>query len=433
MAQRRGAARSKVGRRTRFTARGWAFLAVAAVLVVCAYRLGRTELLFIGAFIAAILLLSFLLVGLQRLRLNVRRTFSPTAVTAGMANTVTLEISNLSQRAMPATSWSDRCGWSPNSSAEGRIEALRGRVQRYREPRSSARLSYQLRPPRRGVFEVGPFTVTIIDPFGLARGTQIAHQAESVTVVPEVLALPDSGLAIAEADGSARLVQHRAIGGDHDISTRAYRTGDALRRVHWRASAHHGDLMVRQEEQRSHSEASILLDTRRAGYRDFEFLRTAEEPESEAFEWAVGFTAALVLHLQHNGFRVQMHESGPTQLTSVDHSAQFLESLAIAKLSTDAPQRPSAMLAGAGQRKGRAPGSIFAVLSDADDDTTDALIAARSGFDLAIAFFVMPVQHRAHEALERSGWTCVTVRPGDSAESAWLAVMSRPGARFGSS
>jgi len=79
--------------------------------------------------------------------------------------------------------------------------------------------------------------------------------------------------------------------------------------VHWRASAHHGDLMVRQEEQRSHSEASILLDTRRSGYRDANSLHPLAAAESDRFEWAVGFAASLVVHLQHSGFLVHMHES----------------------------------------------------------------------------------------------------------------------------
>lgn len=423
---------NRVSRHARLTARGWAFLIGAAVLMVCAYSLGRPSLLLVAAFVAAVPLLSIVLVRFQRLRIDVRRSMSPLVVTAGRPTTVTLEISNLSPRPMAATLWRDECGWAPSLSASGRLGPLRGGSLRHREPRASARLRYELVPPRRGVYEIGPFSVTLVDPFGLARGTQVAYHAQPVTVVPEVQLLPDSGLAIAEAEGSARLVQHRAVGGEHDITTRAYRTGDALRRVHWRASAHHGDLMVRQEEQRSHSEASVLLDTRQDGYRDVHLLRTADEPESDAFEWAIGFTASLVLHLQHDGFLVHMNETGPRQLSSVEHPTEFLESMATLSLSTGRSAPDLATLSGDG-RSGKARGSMFVVLSDPSDGLVDSLAAHRGAFELAVAFIVLPLHDRVSEPLRLAGWTCVSVEPGGTAQSAWLSVMTGRGGHFGDS
>ena len=239
--------RDPTARRTRLSSRGWAFLTTGAVLVVLAYSLRRPELLFIGCFVVAIPLLALALISVQRPKLDVRRSFTPLVVTVGRASTVRLQVNNLAPRAFPASTWTDAIGWLQKTGATGRLGPLRSGLFGHREPLSSARLSYELTPPRRGQFEIGPFTITMTDPFGLANGTQVAGHAQTVVVVPQVQALPESGLAIAEAEGSARLVQHRAVGGDHDVTTRAYRTGDALRRVHWRASAHHGDLMVRQE------------------------------------------------------------------------------------------------------------------------------------------------------------------------------------------
>lgn len=423
-------AEARVGkqpRRTRLTTRGWAFLSVAALLILLAYVLRRPELLFIGCFVAAVPLLALFLIGLQRPKLDVRRTFTPLVLTAGHPVWVRLQVNNLAPRPFPAATWTDAVGWLPGHGAAGRLGPLRSGLFRHREPLSSARLTYELTPPRRGQFEVGPFTTTMTDPFGLANGTQLAGHAQAITVVPEVQALPDSGLAIAEAEGSARLVQHRAVGGDHDITTRAYRTGDALRRVHWRASAHHGDLMVRQEEQRSHSEASILLDTRKSGYRDVDAIFPSSDAESERFEWAVEFTASLVVHLQHSGFLVHMHESAEPQLSSVENTTLFLESLATVALST-APARMDSILAG-GAAAGRTPGSMFAIISDADPELMEVLAARRSTYELAVAFLIMPDDASVSLPLSTAGWTCVIVRPGDSAEDAWLAVVDREGGR----
>lgn len=430
MVSARGRIRPAAARRTRFTARGWVFLVAAALLVFFAYLLRRPELLFIGAFVAAVVLLAFALISFQRPKLDVRRTFSPLVITAGRVVTVSLAIHNLSAHPLAATNWRDECGWAPQNGVVGSLGALRSGVLRNREPRASARVSYDLVPPRRGIFEIGPFSITLTDPFGLAAGTQLAHRAQSVTVVPEVTMLPETGLAIAEADGSSRLVQHRVVGGDHDITTRAYRTGDALRRVHWRASAHHGDLMVRQEEQRSHSEASILLDTRVSGYADLHTKHLADHAESEAFEWAVGFTASLVQHLQHSGFVVHMYETAASQLASVEQATVFLESLATVSLSAES-EPISTVLAVSAQGSGRTPGSMFAILSDADDELVHSLAAGRSAFEMAIAFVIMPSDDRVYEPLRSAGWICVTVRAGDSAESAWLSVVDRAGERHG--
>lgn len=418
---------SKRFRRTFLTRRGWAFLAVAGLLVVLAYAMRRPELLFIGCFVAAVPLLSLVLIGLQRPKLDVRRTFTPLLLTSGRATAVRLQVSNLAPRPFPVSRWTDAVGWIPKNPAAGQLGPLRSGLFRHREPLSATRVGYDLTPPRRGRFEVGPFTVTMTDPFGLACGTQRAGHAQTVTVVPQVQSLPESGLTIAEAEGSARLVQHRAVGSDHDVTTRAYRTGDALRRVHWRASAHHGDLMVRQEEQRSHSEASVLLDTRRAGYRDAESGHPLTAAESDRFEWAVEFTASLVVHLQHSGFLVHMHETAEQQLSAVENTTHFLESLATVELSAAA--LPMDVALANSSESGRIPGSMFAIVSDADAELVDLLAARRSSYELAVAFLVMPDDDSIAVTLSRAGWTCVTVQPGDSAEGVWLAVVDRDGVR----
>lgn len=414
-------------RRTFLTSRGWAFLAVAGSLVVLAYALRRPELLFVGCFVAAVPLLSLLLIGMQRPKLDVRRSFAPLLLTSGRPTSVRLQVSNLAPRPFPVAGWTDAVGWLPKHPASGQLGPLRSGLFRHREPLSATRVGYDLTPPRRGRFEVGPFTVTMTDPFGLACGTQRAGHAQTVTVVPQVQPLPESGLTIAEAEGSARLVQHRAVGSDHDVTTRAYRTGDALRRVHWRASAHHGDLMVRQEEQRSHSEASVLLDTRRGGYRDVEPGHPLTAAESERFEWAVEFTASLVVHLQHSGFLVHMHETAEQQLSAVENTTQFLESLATVELSAAA--LPMDVALANSSESGRIPGSMFAVVSDADAELVDLLAARRSSYELAVAFLVMPDDDSIAATLSNAGWTCVSAHTADSAEDAWLAVVDRDGAR----
>ena len=179
--------------------------------------------------------------------------------------------------------------------------------------------------------------------------------------------------------------------------------------------------MVRSEEQRSHAQATIVLDTRTRGYHDAG-PATHDQPESDSFEWAVAFTASLALHLHRTGFTVDVIETGYRQLAAPEQQEEFLESLAAVTL-VDAPRsRRSLALAPAA---GRSRGSIFAVVADAERETVQSLIAQRSQFDTALAFVVNPRNDRILEQLHDAGWTCTPVSLNDDLTAVWRAGAER--------
>ena len=79
-----------------------------------------------------------------------------------------------------------------------------------------------------------------------------------------------------------------------------YRDGDELRRVHWRSTARHGELMVRREEQRWRNRAVLLLDTRARAHSgtgagsSFEFAVSADRRPSACTWPAAGLDGQLV-------------------------------------------------------------------------------------------------------------------------------------------
>ncbi len=81
-----------------------------------------------------------------------------------------------------------------------------------------------------------------------------------------MVALPPAGLGGDWAGGGETAGRAAAAGSD-DASTREYRHGDDLRKVHWRSTARVGELMVRREEQPHQSRATLLLDTRSRAHR----------------------------------------------------------------------------------------------------------------------------------------------------------------------
>ncbi len=424
------ASRTRARRRvTRLTRRGWVLLVTGIVAILSSYWLGRRELLYLGSFLTLLPLVAFGFVRLRRMRLSVQRSFSPTVVSAGHPAIVEVRVGNLSSSRSAEANWRDSWPWHPYATEPARLPALQPTGPRFADRGSSAQFRYSVTPPTRGVYAVGPMLVDFGDPFGLAEGALVAGRREALTVTPAIATLAEGVVSITADEGQTRMMQRRALGGEDDLTTREYRRGDPLRRVHWRASAHTGQLMVRQEEQRSHAEARILLDTRLSNYRDVAPPDGSEAVLSESFEWAVRFTASLAAHLARQGFLVQVIETAPAQLASLEHPDQFLESLASVVLSAEAPQELS-LLRGV-QRPDRSQGSVFAIVADVDPATVDRLAAQHHSFDHAVAFLVAPRQLALARTLTAAGWLCVTVQVDDSMESAWLALgaMQAPGAR----
>jgi uncharacterized protein (DUF58 family) len=418
------------------TGRGLAVGIVGAVAFILAYVFGRTELLLIGCLAMLLVVAAWLFVWLRRVRMTVTRAFSPQTPVSGHATAGAIELRNLSRYGSAEARWRETLPWRPFSTPLVQLPSLPAVGSTWEE--SVVTLHYEIVPPRRGLFDVGPFIIELSDPFGLARGQVSLGSTQRIAVIPDVEKLPLSGITAVADEGSARAQRFRALGGDDDVTTRNYRPGDALRRVHWRASAHRGELMVREEEQRSHAEARVVLDTTRAGYADFLLVPGPQEPQSERFEWALRVAVTLALHLEQRGFLVQLVETGPRQLTHPDRSDQFLESVASATLCPY--PAPRAQAAHQDSRPFQSLGVVFAVVADADGETIETLTTQRRGFEVAVALIVPDsparVDHpgvadrsedtaRFHEVAERLsavGWRCVAAPPAESVEPLWSTI-----------
>jgi len=427
------------------TRRGWSFLVASAIAFIVAYAGGRQELLFVGVLLAALPTLAVAVVTAKRPRLAVARTFSPHIIAAGSSVDVSLAVRNLALSRSLRGRWRDVLPWFPGVTAQSTLPALLARGARFASRGNSATVGYDLRPPRRGIFSVGPFEVTIGDAFGLAQCEHVTGEPQQIIVTPEVVALAETGLSIPAGDGESRLVQRRATGDDDDSMTREYRAGDAMRRVHWRASARHGDLMVRQEEQRSFPEARIIVDTQRSGYRDVSG-DPDDESESAAFEWVVRMLASVAVHLRRVGFLVTIDETGPAQLDAVGRGRrrtwgdeEFLSSLSsVGLVSSERPPQ---------QSERHSAGPVIAVVSSPDAQTLEWLVGQRRAGELAVAFMVhgmtsidainrslgipLPASMTA-EHLADAGWLVVPVRADDDHAAAWEAVVVETGRSRGS-
>jgi uncharacterized protein (DUF58 family) len=197
--------------------------------------------------------------------------------------------------------------------------------------------------------------------------------------------------------------------------TREYRRGDALRRVHWRASARHGELMVRQEEQRSYPVARVLVDTLRAGYADAAHERVPVST-SDSFEWVVSMAASLGVHLVEAGYGLQVVETGARQLEPVVSSTGLLAGLAAIALLE--PRRTAGPQA-------HGSGPIFAIVATPSAETVEWMLRHRKPDDRAAVLLVGSPAAVA-EQFSRAGWQCQAVAPlDDDPTTAWAHLLAQ--------
>lgn len=410
--------------RLRPSTRGIGTALVGILAFSYAYSAGRREALVVAAVAFLLVGTGLLITRFRRPRFEVVRLFSPPVVSAGAPVQVSLRIRNLAAGSSPHLVWNDAIPWQEEASPN-ELPSIGGSATHPRVVTAN----YELHPPRRGLYEIGPLVIEHEDPFGMARSTLALGEADRLVVVPAIVDLPTGGPNLADGEGSARLVQRRVTGNDDDLTTREYRSGDALRRVHWRASARRGQLMVRQEEHRSHPDARIVLDTRLAGYPDA-VIDDADawhpNSSSDAFEWGVRMLASLGVHLDGSGFSVAVAETAKPQLDQLgerwDGSRRegFLTSLAGVALVDSGVER----LRHSGIVD--SPGPIFAVLGDPEELTLDWLIRHRRAGDVGVAFLVEP-RSAAVRRLSEAGWLCVSVRAGDDPAAAWKAASTEAG------
>jgi uncharacterized protein (DUF58 family) len=236
------------------TREGWLLGGGVLALVVVGRLLGVEELFGLAACGAVLLLAAVIWVARARFRLEVGRTITPARVHAGNPSRVQLAIRNAGANRTPVLKFFD-----PVSRTRG-AEILLAPLS----PLANTRAAYHLPTDRRGVVRLGPLTVEVSDPFGLARTSAVAAGRAEVTVYPKV----DTIVPLPQTMGHDPLAgsEHpTALGraGEDFYALRPYVLGDELRRVHWPTTARLDELMVRQDELPWQGRVTVLLDVRR--------------------------------------------------------------------------------------------------------------------------------------------------------------------------
>jgi uncharacterized protein (DUF58 family) len=394
------------------TTRGRSFIAAGAAAAVCAYLLGQPDLLRIGALLMLLPLLCVLVLHRTRSRVTAARQLSPARVSAGSESRVRLRLENVA-RGVP----------SGLLMLQDRVPYVLGPRPRFVVDRIESggrrEVSYRVRSDLRGRYPLGPLQLRLADPFGLVELSRSFAAFDVMTVLPQVEPLPAVALggdAGGHGDGGQRTL---AVTGDDDIIPRAYRHGDGLRRVHWRSTAHRGELMVRREEQPLKDRCTVLLDTRSRAYE-------STGPGSP-FERAVSGAASAVTHLIGRDYAVRLltdtgsvlPEQDTEQTDTAGAGALILDGLAVVDYS-DGPGFAAAQEA-LGRRD---PGLLIAFLGSVGAEEAAQLARLRTRGGGAVAFVASgqldPVlEQRQLQRLQDSGWTAVPHEPDVPLAQLW--------------
>jgi uncharacterized protein (DUF58 family) len=236
------------------TGRGRWLVGGGAALLLVGALMGERSLVHMAVFVLALPVLAAATVVRERFRLTVRRTVTPARVPRGGSADVLLEITNADGRPGGLWALTEQVPPELDRSPQFVVERLAGGA--------TTRLPYRVGGNHRGRHVLGPLRLTLMDPFGLVERSAVGTDTAQLIVVPRVRPLGPSGPAGGQGGGGEGDRRTIAVHGEDDVSVREYRHGDDLRKVHWRATARTGELMVRLEERPWRAQATLLLDAR---------------------------------------------------------------------------------------------------------------------------------------------------------------------------
>jgi uncharacterized protein (DUF58 family) len=399
------------------TPRGRALLASGVTAFLLATMLDQQDIMRVGLLSAVLPLLAAASVARTRFRLASGRQVEPARIPAGDSALVTVSIENVSHLPTGLLMIEDQVPSSLGPRPRFVVDRL--------APLSSTSVSYPVHSSRRGRYSIGPLSVRLADPFGFCRLDRSFRGQRHLLVTPRIESLPSVPLTgdwTGTGESRARSI---ASAGDDDVAVREYRHGDELRRVHWRATAKTGALMVRREEQPWESRATILLDDRPLAH-------VGDSPYTGTFERSVEAAASICMHLSHRGYAVRLVTEGREVSSSSaldadasgDPTGLLLDALAVAE-----PDRGSSIHRLVTSVRHGSDGLLVLVLGAMSLKEADQLARARHGMGttVAVALDTESWGNRhprgdasaAWDLLRAAGWAVVTLRKGELLADVW--------------
>jgi len=378
------------------TLRGWAAIGAGAALMVLWMTLGEGLMLAGGLFLIVAVGVGSLYVRSAAPRAGLTRRITPVQVHDGERAEV--EVSLVAGRRIYQVSVVDVV----HSLGSARFVADQV------EPRDTLQARYEVLCKPRGIYIVGPATVNVRDPLGLAEMGGPAGTSDRLVVYPAVEDF--EGMPVGRGKdptvntSRASFVQQ---GGEDFFTLREYQLGDDLRKDHWPSSAKRDELMIRQLEVPWQSRALIILDPRLGVY-----------PSAPSFEHAVRGAASALRHIYQAGYTPTLWtgQKTGTAVTSSDAFAAAMEELATVQPNPSAQLRSAVARL---RRDGMSGGVLVLVTGAPDQAALDAYRALGQDFYRTVVMSVASGEGPEILQLSRVGVMTVVSDPGSKWAPAW--------------
>ena len=228
-------------------------LALATILVVAAFSTGWPFLFYLLYLAILVIGGSYILVRLGLSDLEAGYAVSQLHGHVGDRMRVTYTLRNRSRLPKP---WLEV--HNPTTlpgSLPGRAITLGGNAER----------SWLIRAPlsRRGHFRIEPLHIRTGDPFGFFEASATVGQGVSVVVYPRLEPLPLWRLPAASLEGSRASPERTLQSTPLATTVRPYAPGDSMNRIHWRSTARHGEIQVKEFDLEQTADAWLILDLQR--------------------------------------------------------------------------------------------------------------------------------------------------------------------------
>ena len=404
-----------VSLRSLLTTRGRSFVGAGVTLALSGIFFGFRDLTRFGVLLLLLPFASALLVRSRRTRLRIERHVSPQRMSVDQTARVTLTFENVSSTATPVFLAEERLEYALGDRPRFLVDRIApGRVET---------VSYWVHPLLRGRQALGPLTVKVEDPFGLANRTAVLEDHTDLVVLPRVLPLatsrqPSSG--VGSEGEQAHLI---ALHGEDDVTVREYREGDDLRRIHWPSTARTGEIMVRQEDRPAQRRAVVLLDPRPDAH--------GGDGPAGSFEWAVTAAASVAAHLNLFGYAVHLvcaETAADGSSAETMTTEEILDVLAITEERSDAAADEILTTA---QSLAATGGFLVAIIGPRDPEFTARIASLRQPGTTGLAFVLdagdfgpsVAESGGPHaDALQMAGWRAVSVGRDETIARAWAVL-----------
>ena len=155
--------------------------------------------------------------------------------------------------------------------------------------KETAEINYTVYARRRGYYKLGPLQIATGDLFGLYRERQGQIDPSYFTVYPRLIPLTQLGLPSRLPFGTIASPQRLFADPARPLGVRDYQSGDSLRQINWKASAHTRHLLVKTYQPAISLETAVLLNLNQEEYQ--------RRTRLDTIEWAIEVAASLAAHL----------------------------------------------------------------------------------------------------------------------------------------